>query len=129
MQRQIDDILKKYRHFVKAYVDDIVIFFNFLKKHLKHLNQIFALFKKYNIVIKVFKTYFEYFLILLLKQHVDNFELSTIKKKNRNYSRTSFFSYIQKSENILEQNGIFASIYRLLCSKNRTVATKKKFDF
>ena len=66
VQRQINIILRKYRHFVKAYVDDIVIFFNSLKKHFRHLMQIFALFKKYNIVIKTSKIYLNYSFIVLL---------------------------------------------------------------
>ena len=81
VQRQIDEILRKYRYFVKIYVDDIVVFFNFLKKHLRHLNLIFVLFKKYNIVIKLFKTYLNYSIVSLLEQRVDNFDLITIEKK------------------------------------------------
>ena len=81
VQRQIDIILRKYRHFVKIYINDIVIFFNTLKKYLKHLTLIFALFKKYNIVIKTFKIYFNYFIIVLLNQRVNNFDLFIVENK------------------------------------------------
>ena len=91
VQRQIDIILRKYRHFVKAYVDDIVIFFNTLKKHLKHLTFIFALFKKYNIVIKTFKIYFDYFIIALLNQRVNNFDLFIVEDKLKIIFDLKFF--------------------------------------
>ena len=81
VQRQIDTILRKYRHFAKAYVNDIVIFFNTLKEHLKHLTFIFALFKKYNIVIKTSKTYLNYSTIVLLNQRVDSFDLFIVDDK------------------------------------------------
>ena len=81
VQRQINIILRKYRHFVKVYVNHIVIFFNTLKKHLKHLTFIFVLFKKYNIVIKTFKIYFDYFIIVLLNQRVNNFDMFIVENK------------------------------------------------
>ena len=91
VQRQIDIILRKYRHFVRIYVDDIVIFFNTLKEHLEHLTLIFALFKKYNIVIKTFKTYFEYFIIVLLNQRVNNFDLFIVENKLKVILDLKFF--------------------------------------
>ena len=81
VQRQINIILRKYKHFAKTYVNDIVVFLNFLKKHFRHFNMILVLLKKYNIVIKIFKIYLDYFSISLLKQRVDNFDFTTTKKK------------------------------------------------
>jgi hypothetical protein len=81
VQRQIDIILRKYRHFAKTYVNDIVIFFNSLKKHLRHLIQIFVLFKKYNIVIKTSKIYFDYSFIAFFDQRMNNFDFFTIDNK------------------------------------------------
>ena len=63
--------------------------------------------------------------MLLLKQRVNNFEFSTIEKKIEVIRKLIFFSYIQKSKNIFEQNKIFVSIYRLLCFKSEIVTTKK----
>ena len=57
VQRQIDKLLRDFRSFAKAYIDDIVIFSNTLKEHLNHLQQVFALFEKYNIAIKSFKIF------------------------------------------------------------------------
>ena len=75
VQRQIDFILRKYRHFVRIYVNDIVVFFNSLKKHLKHFKQIFVLFKRMNIAFKFIKIFLKYFTIFLLNQRVNNLNL------------------------------------------------------
>ena len=56
VQRQINLMLKSFKEFARAYVNDVVIFFNFLKKYLRHLIQIFQLFEEMNVIIKVSKT-------------------------------------------------------------------------
>ena len=81
VQRQINFILKNYRHFVKIYVDDIVVFFNSLKKHLRHFNQIFILFKRMNIALKFIKTFLKYFTISLLNQRVNSLNLIIVTNK------------------------------------------------
>ena len=80
VQRQIDDILKKYCAFVRVYVDNIVMFNKTLTKHFDHLRKIFRLFEKMNIVFKSNKIYFDYFIVALLKQKINNLKLITIKK-------------------------------------------------
>ena len=124
VQRQIDIILRKYCHFIRIYVDDIVIFLNTLKKHSKHLTFIFALFKKYNIVIKTFKIYFDYFIIVLLNQRVNNFDLFIFENKLKIIFDLKFFIF-QIFENLFWQNRIFTSIYNLLCAKNNCSTTTK----
>ena len=75
VQRQINSILRKYWHFVKTYVNDIIVFSNSLKKHLRHLNQIFVFFKRMNIALKVNKIFFDYFIISLLNQRIDSLKM------------------------------------------------------
>ena len=81
VQRKIDDIFRAYRTFVRTYVNDIVIFNHFFEKHLRYFNQMFSLFVKFNITLKLFKTYLKYFIISLLKQKINRFDLSTTQKK------------------------------------------------
>ena len=81
VQRKIDNIFRAYRAFARVYVNDIVMFNHFLKKHLRHFNQIFSLFVKLNITLKFFKTYLKYFIISLLKQKIDRFKLSIAQEK------------------------------------------------
>ena len=80
VQRKIDDIFRAYRAFARIYVNDIVMFNHFLKKHLRHFNQIFSLFVKLNLALKFFKTYLRYFIISLLKQKINRFDLSIVQK-------------------------------------------------
>ena len=81
VQRQTDRLLRKYREFVRTYMNDIVIFNKTLDEHLFHLNIIFQLFKRMNIVIKSIKTYLNYFSIALLNQKMNNLNFITIEKK------------------------------------------------
>ena len=81
VQRKIDNIFRAYRTFARVYVNDIVVFNYSLKKHLRHLNQIFSLFVKLNITLKLFKTYLRYSIISLLKQKIDRFDLSIVQEK------------------------------------------------
>ena len=81
VQRQIDWLLRKYREFVRTYMNDIVIFNKTFDEHLFHLNIIFQLFKRMNIVIKSIKTYLNYFSIVLLNQKMNSLNFITIEKK------------------------------------------------
>ena len=85
VQHQIDDILKKYRAFTRVYINNIVMFNKTLTKHIDHLRKIFRLFEKMNIVLKSSKIYFDYFIVALLKQKINNLKLITIKKKIENH--------------------------------------------
>ena len=62
-------------------MNDIVIFNKILDEHLFHLNIIFQLFKRMNIVIKSIKTYLNYFSIVLFDQKMNNLNFITIEKK------------------------------------------------
>ena len=81
VQRKIDAILRVYRVFVRVYVDDIVIFSKTLKKHLIHLREIFQLLNSYNIRFSFKKSFLEYFIVALLKQKIDVFDLIIVANK------------------------------------------------
>ena len=81
VQRQIDRLLQKYREFVKAYMNDIVIFNKTFDEYLFHLNIIFQLFKRMNIVIKLIKTYLNCFSIILFNQKMNSLDFITVEKK------------------------------------------------
>lgn len=81
VQRQIDGLLRKYKHFARAYVDDVVVFSQSLEEHLRHLNQIFALFAEMNIVLKPAKTFLGYPSVSLLGQKVDSLGMTTTQEK------------------------------------------------
>ena len=81
VQRQTNQMLRSYRKFSRAYMNDIIIFFKTLSKHINHFRQIFQLFQKCRVNLTFIKFFLKYFFITLLNQKVDNFELFTIAKK------------------------------------------------
>ena len=105
VQRQIDHILRDFRAFARAYVDDIVVFSKSLEEHLRHLNQVFALFTKLNIALKPSKTYLGYPTISLLGQRVDRFGLSTAQEKLAAILRLRFPKTLKDLETYLGMTG------------------------
>ena len=81
VQRQIDLMFKFFKKFARAYVNDVVVFFNSLKEHLRHFIQIFQLFEKMNVIIKISKTFLKYSTIALFDQKVDNLNMTIINEK------------------------------------------------
>ena len=81
VQRQIDNILRKFRVFARVYVNNIVIFNKTLKKHLQHLRSVFQLFQKMNIALKLIKIYLNYSIVTLLNQKINNLKLIIVEKK------------------------------------------------
>jgi len=77
----IDRILQQQRLYIRVYVDDIVIFFNMLKEHLKHLHNIFDVLDKMRIYLSLKKFYLAYLSVQLLSQQVDALSLITSEDK------------------------------------------------
>ena len=66
VQKQINCILRKYRGYIQMYVDDIIIFFKFLQKHVIHLIEIFDALNANNIIIKFENAFLNYFTMQFL---------------------------------------------------------------
>jgi len=81
IQRMINRILWRQRAYARAYVDDIVIFSNTLKEHLKHLHNVFIMLKRMRICLSSEKSFLTYSFIQLLKQRVDALKLVTSEDK------------------------------------------------
>ena len=77
----IDRILRPYRHFCRAYVDDIVIFSTSLEEHIEHLNQVFSALSAVNIYLSPKKSFLGYPTVQLLGQKVDALGLATASDK------------------------------------------------
>ena len=77
VQRQIDRLLRPYRAFAKAYVDDIVIHSKTLEEHLVHLRQMFEMLRANNIFVKPEKALVGYPSVHLLGQKADSQSLAT----------------------------------------------------
>ena len=103
VQRQINIILRKFRNFAIIYVNDIVVFFNFFEKHVKHFNKIFALFKRMNIVLKFIKRILNYFIIFLFEQRVDNLKLIIAVNKFEIIFNLTFSQIFKQFEKYLKK--------------------------
>ena len=95
MHRQMNNLMKSYRDFVRVYTDNIMIFNNSLKKHLNHLNKIFQLFDNYKITFKTKKIYLRYLFIFLIDQKVDSLRLTTFENKLKAIISLFFFKTLK----------------------------------
>ena len=121
VQRQINSMFKFFKKFVRAYVNDVVIFFNSLKKHFRHLTQIFKLFKKMNVIIKISKTFLKYSTIALLDQKVNNLNITITNEKLVAIQSLRFFislkhlkTYFDKIEYLRQYVSYYAQKAKLL---------------
>ena len=77
----MNDFLRLYKHFVKYYINNVMIFFKIIEKHFKHFRIIFRLFAQFKIIFESKKSFLDYLFITFLNQKMNNFDLITTKKK------------------------------------------------
>ena len=104
VQRKIDQIIKKYelKKFTRAYINDIVIFSQTLKNHLKHLIVVFEMFFQLRITLKSFKIYIDYSFVILLKQYVIFLKFIIVIEKLKAIFRLRFSITFKKFEHYLK---------------------------
>ena len=102
MQRQSDRLLRVFRKFARAYVDDIVIFSRTTEKHATHLREIFSTPMNNNLFIKLSKAFIEYSTVSLLDQKIDSLDLTIAKKKLRAISRLHFSQTLRQLKIFLD---------------------------
>ena len=102
VQRQMNDILRIFRQFVKVYIDDVIIRSNSLKEHLTHLRIVFNLFVKFNIAIKSIKVFIDYSNVALLEQRVNSLKFSISEEKLRAIANIKFSETLQDLKHYLE---------------------------
>lgn len=81
IQRIINQILRPYRSFCRAYVDNIVIYSSSLEEHVGHLQQVFSALTAMNIHLSPKKSFLGYPSVQLLSQKVDALGLATASEK------------------------------------------------
>ena len=81
VQRQTDKLLRPYKAFAKAYVDDIIVHSSTLQEHLTHLHTLFDMFRIKRINLAAIKTFLAYLSVTLLGQRVDSLGMSTTAEK------------------------------------------------
>ena len=105
VQRMIDKILRPFRSFARAYVNDIVIFSNTLEEHIEHLNLVFQCLENFNICLSPAKSYVGYPSVALLGQRVDALGLATAEDKLAAITRLAFPRTLRSLERYLGLTG------------------------
>ena len=105
VQRQIDRVLRPFRTFARAYVDDVVIFSRSLREHHLHLSKVFSLFQSNGISINPAKAFLGYPSVHLLGQKVNSFGLSTADDKLKAISQLDFPRTLSQLETYLGMTG------------------------
>ena len=124
VQRQINRILRSF-DFARAYVNNIVIFFNILKDHLTHFRQIFQILFMNNISINLKKTFLNYSSVSFLKQHVIFLSLFTNEKKLQTIANLFFFKTLNKLKTYFELTEWFRQYIEVYATKFKSLQDKK----
>ena len=67
VQRQTNKIFRFIREFVKAYINDMIVFSKTLSKHMNHLRKMFTLFRQRRINLNLKKSFLNYSFVILFK--------------------------------------------------------------
>ena len=105
VQRQTDTMLRPFKHFAKAFVDDIIIFSRTLQEHLNHLRQVFELFRSKRVSLSPTKSFIGYPSVTLLGQRVDGLGMSTSQEKIQAITSLSFPKTLRDLEIFLGLTG------------------------
>lgn len=105
VQRQMNNILRKYRFFCRAYIDDVIIFSRTLNDHCHHLRFVFTKFQELSISLNPTKAFIEYSSVTLLEQKVDDLRLVTDENKIRALKQIQFSATLSALKRYLELTG------------------------
>jgi hypothetical protein len=95
-------MLKNLREFVKAYMNDIMIFFKTLNDHFTHLRAVFERLWHYNVALNLKKVFLDYSSIVLFEQMINALNLITAKEKLATIANFAFSIILKKLKTYLE---------------------------
>lgn len=107
IQREIDNILQSVRAWARAYVDDIICRAKSLFDLLRNLCILFDIFLKYNISIKLTKSFLNYPDVGLLGQQINSLGLITSEVKLRAIKHLTYPKTLDTLEYYLGLIGYF----------------------
>lgn len=105
VQRQTDAILRPLRDFVRAFVDDIIVFSKTLEEHVSHLRQLFQLLRERRASLSPGKSFLGFPSVTLLGQRVDSLGMSTSEEKVKAITALRFPSSLRDLEIFLGLTG------------------------
>jgi hypothetical protein len=89
-QRYMDRLLRPFRHFCRAFIDDVIIFSRSAEEHLRHLETILKTFTAKNISINPKKSWIGYPSAQVLGFRVDSLGLSTTAERVASFAKLDF---------------------------------------
>jgi hypothetical protein len=101
----MDQLLKEYKTFCRAFIDDIMVFSNSFKDHIKYLETVFQLFTNKNIAISPKKSFVKYPSMELLGFYVDAFGLATTNSRIQGFRNLQFPATLKALEGYLRASG------------------------
>ena len=105
VQRQTDALLRPLRAFVRAFVDDIIIFSRTLAEHVSHLRQLFQLLREKRASLAPTKSFLGFPSVNLLGQRVDSLGMSTSEEKIKAITSLRFPASLRDLEIFLGLTG------------------------
>ena len=134
VQRKIDVFLQIYRVFARVYMNNIVIFNYILKKHISHLHVVFQLFDNYEINLSLKKFFLKYFIVNLLSQKIDAFDLTTTIDKLKIIVKLNFLYTLKNLKIYLEmidwlRDFIFYYAQKIDVLQKRKTLLLRQFSF
>ena len=102
VQQIINQIFQSHYKYVKAYIDNIVIFFKSLLKYINYLNAVLSIFERLDIILKLIKFFFDYLSVQLLEQKIDALNLTIFINKLWAISELEFSKSLKDLEIYLD---------------------------
>ena len=125
VQRQMNILLRQLKHFAKIYIDDIIVRFRSLAKHIDYLRQLFILFVRKNIELNLIKIFLDYSKVILLEQRVNVFDLSTTKERLKTLTSLHISDTLTKFETYFELTDYIRQYIHFYAIKSRSLQNLK----
>ncbi len=101
----MDKLLVDQKYYYCIFIDNIIIFLDTLDNHLKHLDDIFTLFKSRDIVLSLTKSFIRYPLIKLLGFYINTFGLSLTVQRTQGFRNLVFLKTLKALKTYLSTTG------------------------
>jgi Reverse transcriptase (RNA-dependent DNA polymerase) len=105
VQRQLDNKFRDMHLFIRAYIDDMIIFSDTLEDHLEHLDRVLNRLRELNICLSPTKAFIGFPSVIMLGVRVDSFGLTTPEEKLKAIANLEFPRTLQQLETYLGLTG------------------------
>ena len=125
VQKQIDRVLRSYKNYFKAYINDMIVFSKTKQNHMTHLRKIFNILIENNIIVNSLKAFIEFSFVTLLKQRMTSLKLSIEAEKIKVISSLFFFRTFDELNIYLEFTNWFKQYVFNYVVKSESLQNRK----